>query len=141
MKFFTNYLPTSTLSLLINDENDYAVLRRKLLYKPTINEYQIASRIATTIETPHNDTVDSSLIQESLDKESKWLNKLIIHYIHEKRLQNYKKDIRLLWNRTFEKTPIIFTKLIIGNRNSPNLTHELVHRRPSSIKNPIIHKS
>ncbi len=129
------------ISPLIDNENDFAIIRRRLLNRPTMTEYQIASRIATTNDKPHDDTVENPLVQHRQNKESKWLNNLIIHYTHEKRLQNYKKDIRLLWNKTFEKTPIIFTKLVIGNRNGPNLMQELLHRRPVSKQNKIILKN
>jgi len=141
MKFFKSYSSTPMISPLIDNENDFATIRRRLLNKPTIAEYQIGSRIAMADDKTHNDTVRNPLAQTRADKESKWLKNLIIHYTHEKRLQNYKKDIRLLWNQTFEKTPIIFTKLIIGNRNSPNMTQQLVRRRPTPKQNKIIHKT
>ncbi len=65
-----------------------------------------------------------------LNKKSKFDNNLIIHYTYEKRLKNNKKTIHQLWNQTFDKTPIKTTRLIIGNRNQPNMTTQLIHRRP-----------
>ena len=33
--------------------------------------------------------------------------------------------------QTFQQTPVMERRLIIGNRNSPNMTREMVHRRPN----------
>jgi len=111
MEFFKSYSSTPMISPLIDNENDFATIRRRLLNKPTIAEYQIGSRIAMADDKPHNDTVCNPLAQTRANKESKWLKNLIIHYTHEKRLQNY------------------------------NMTQQLVRRRPTPKQNKIIHKS
>ena len=98
--------------------------------QPTIHEHQITSRITKTINSNTNDTVDNPVVETKPNKESKWLNNLIIHYTHEKRLATYKHDIHQIWNQTFQQTPVLDTRLIIGNRNSKNLTKQLVRRRP-----------
>jgi hypothetical protein len=105
-------------------------IRDHLLHKPTATEHQIASRIAQTIDPNSTDTVDDPLVKRRLGANSKWINNLIIHYTHEKRLESYKKEIHQLWNHTFVNTSVLNTKLIIGNRNSPNLKKTLVHQRP-----------
>jgi hypothetical protein len=110
-------------------KNDFATIHRQLLRKPTISEHQIASRIAKTIDNDNKDTVDNLLVKTRLDKESKCINSLITHYIHEKRLATYKKDIHKLWNQTFTQTPLLNTWLIIGNRNNQNMTKQPVCRR------------
>jgi hypothetical protein len=106
------------------------VFHRYFLNQPTIHEHQLASRIAKTINPDKNDTVDNPTVETKRNKESKWLNNLIIHYTHEKRLAIYKKNIYQIWNQTFQETPVLDTRLIIGNRNSKNLTKQLVRRRP-----------
>ncbi len=55
---------------LIDNENYFATLRRRLLNKPTIAEYQIGSRIATKNDQLHNGTVCNPLAQTRADKES-----------------------------------------------------------------------
>lgn len=55
---------------------------------------------------------------------------LIIHYTHEQRFAHYKSKIHQEWNKLFLHTPVIDTKLIVGTRNKPNLTKELVRRCP-----------
>ncbi len=57
----------------------------------------------------------------------------IIHYTHEERFRTSKKDIHQLWHHIFADTPVIVTKLIIGNRNSHNATKVLVRRQPQII--------
>ena len=84
-----------------------------------------------------------ALYKQHINKESKWLNNLIIHYTYEKRLSSYKQDIHEIWNQTFQQTPVTNTRLIIGHRNSKNLTKQLVrrHPKPSKRKTQIISKS
>jgi hypothetical protein len=62
-----------------------------LLNKLTITEHQIASRIATKIDQSSKDFVDNALVSAQLNKNSKWINNLIIHYTHEQRLEGLKK--------------------------------------------------
>jgi hypothetical protein len=114
---------------MLTNENDFAFIRHSILNKPTIPEYQIASRIAKATNVNSEEKVDNPLVKARLRKQTKFDTNLIIHYTHEKRFQNNKKDIHQLWNQTFEQTPVIDTRLIIGNRNSRNMTRELVHRR------------
>jgi hypothetical protein len=117
---------------LLNNENNFAVTHRHLLNNPANHDPQLASRNAKPNEHDSNNTVDNSLVQTKPNKESKWLSSLIIHYTHEKRLANYKTTIHQLWNQTFNETPATNTRLIIGNRNSKNLTKQLVRRRPEN---------
>jgi hypothetical protein len=128
--FFNHYPTKSTILPLLNNENNFATFHRLFLNQPTIHEHQIASRIAKTINPDKNDTVDNPAVERKRNKQSKWLNNLIIHYTHEKRLAAYKQDIHEIWNHTFQQTPVLDTRLIIGNRNSKNLTKQLVRRRP-----------
>ncbi len=84
---------TSSVLPTINNENDFAQLRRLLLNRPTIPEYQIASRIAKAIKDNPNEEVDNSLITARLNKPSKFDTNLIIHYTYEKRLQSNKTHL------------------------------------------------
>jgi hypothetical protein len=90
----------------------------------------MASRIAKAIKSNLNEETDDPLVRASLKKQLKFNNNLIIHYTYEKRLQSNKTIIHQLWNQVFQQTPVIESRLIIGNRNSRNLTRELVHRHP-----------
>jgi hypothetical protein len=115
---------------MINSQNDFDLIRCMLLNKPTIPEYQTASQIEKTI-APNSKHVDENpSMQGRLTKQTKFDTNLIIHYTYEKRLQSNKKEIHQLWNQTFQQTIAMHTRLIVGTRNSPDLTRELIHRRP-----------
>ena len=107
---------------MIDDENEYASLRSKLLLQPTNAEQQVLSRIATTAKQHRDDT----------NADSKWDRCLIVHYTHEERLATFKKNLHRLWNGAFTDTPIEKTRLIVGKRNNRNGKRELIHIRPTS---------
>jgi predicted transcriptional regulator len=91
MKFFTSNIIISTVIPFIDNEQDFIFIRDHLLNKLTAIEHQIASRIAKTIDPNSTDTVDDPLVTRRLGTNSKWINNLIVHYSHEKRLESYKK--------------------------------------------------
>jgi hypothetical protein len=115
---------------LIANPNDFLFVRSYILNRPTATEYQIASRIAKTIDSLKNNTIDDPLVRTRLNKVSNSDRNLIIHYTHEARLATYKKHIHQLWDQIFVDTPMKSTKLIVGNRNSPNTTRILIRGRP-----------
>jgi len=127
-KFFSSYFPTSFVSPVISNENDFNFIRDIILNKPTIPEYAIATRIAKSTDITTVENIDDPLVKARLHKQNKFDDNLIIHYTYEKRLKNNKKDIHQLWNQIFRTTPVPDTRLIIGNRNNRNLTMEIVHR-------------
>jgi hypothetical protein len=128
-QFLPSHLSISDVLPTIHTENDFASLRYVLLNRPTIPEYQLASRVAKAIKNNPTEEINDPLVKARLNKQSKFDNNLIIHYTYEKRLQSNKTAIHHLWHQTFEQTPVIKTRLIIGTRNSRNITQELVHHR------------
>ena len=127
--FITSYVKTSNIQPFIHDENEFRAIRQKVLNIPTIPEYRIASRIERNNATPDHDSVKTDVPKIKSTKCSKWDNQLIIHYTHEQRFQAYKRDLHRLWNETYRSTPIIHTRLIVGNRNNKALARELVHHQ------------
>jgi len=136
MKLLKTNLSMTSILPLINTETDFKFIRSYLMNRPTITEHQIASRIAKTIDPNSKETLNDSLLRTHLAKTSKWIDNLIIHCTHEQRLESYKTDIHQLWNQTFTGTPVINTKLIVGNRNSRNAAQTLAHRRPHHKSSP-----
>jgi hypothetical protein len=130
MKFFTNQLNILPILPCIEAEHDFNFIRHRLLIRQTITEHEIAKRIAKT------DT-SNQLPQIRFHPTSKWKDNLIIHYTHEERFATSKRDIHRLWDQLFQTTPVATTKLIIGNRNSPNIMNFIVHRRPQYKSPPI----
>jgi hypothetical protein len=128
-QFFPSHLSISAVLPMIHTENDFTRIRYVLLNRPTISEYQIASRATKAINDDPTEEIIDPLVKAQLNKQSKFNTNLIIHYTYENRLQSNKNSIHQLWHQTFEKTLVMTTRLIIGNRNSPTMTKELVHRR------------
>ncbi|CAF3448468.1 unnamed protein product, partial [Rotaria socialis] len=95
---------------------------------------EVEMRIATlTTDNEHlieeSDKKQEFTIQEN-KKPNEFQNKLIIHYTHEKRFITRKRDLHRIFQETFVKTPIIETKLIVGNRNQKSTMKELIRKRP-----------
>jgi hypothetical protein len=70
-------------------------------------------------------------------KQKPYEENLIIHYTHEKRLHDFKRDMHQVYDDVFKNTPVSDVKLIVGNRNRRNASKELIHKRPklSILKN------
>ena len=131
MKFFTNHIRTTTLLPIIEKDYLFTLIRNFLLHKPTATAYIVASRIANATDTHNADIVNDPLVRLQLNKKSKCTDKIIIHYTHAARLQAYKKAVHQLWHQIFTETPVMNTKIIVGNRNNPNNKLRLAHRRPN----------
>jgi hypothetical protein len=74
-----------------------------------------------------NSTIDL-LVKAKLLKRQQKDKSIIIHYTYERRFAHYKSKIHQIWDASFPKTTGIETKLIVGTRNNPNLTNEIVRR-------------
>jgi hypothetical protein len=130
MKFLKDNLRILSIIPLPKTENDFIFIRSHVLYTPTPIEQKIATRVAKTIDSLDHDKTNKILVRLRLKTKSKWIDNLIIHYVHEERLTSYKKHIHQLWDQIFKETPAMNTKLIVGNRNSSNTIQTLVRRRP-----------
>ncbi len=106
-------------------------LNKKRLGKSS-TEQQITARQTKAVHPTRHDSTNEPLQNISFKPKSKWNENLIIHYAHEARLTNYKRDIHYLWDHIFEEMPVVTTTLIVGNLNNPNATKTLVRRRPAN---------
>jgi hypothetical protein len=57
---------------------------------------------------------------------------LFFHYTHEKRLEPLKRDIHKIYEEAFQGTEASDIRLIVGHRNSRNITLELMQKQPRS---------
>ena len=71
------------------------------------------------------------LVKEKLLKRRERANSIILHYTHEKCCAHYRRAIHLIWNETFQNTPLQTTRLIVNIRNNHNVAKELVRHNPS----------
>jgi hypothetical protein len=74
-------------------------------------------------------TIDP-LVKAKLLKRQEKQKSIIVHYTYERRFAHYESKIHHIWNESFHFTSAMETKVIIGTRNNPNLTKELVRRSP-----------
>lgn len=130
---------------MFETESYFQLIRSNLLHKPTVADLQIASRLATVtnqMNISYPELTRSTIDDISKEKQHSALHtdNLIIHYTHEGRFQTFKRDVHHLWKETFESTPIVYTKLIVGHRNHRNATRELVRRRPHHMPKLLISK-
>ena len=131
-KFFIDHSITTPFILsTIPLENEYFFFRRQFLALTTKSEHARANRIASQLDPSQIDSTTDPLVKVKLLKRLQKPNLLTIHYNYERRFAHYKSRIHRFWNATFPPSTGIESKLIVGSRNNPNLTHEIVRRSPS----------
>jgi hypothetical protein len=99
MKFFTRKFTITSLQPVLDNEYSFTFIRSYLLNRPIITEYKLASRIANTINPQDHDATDDPLVRAQLNKKSKWIDNLIVHYTHEARLESYNYKATLVHRR------------------------------------------
>jgi len=92
-RFFSPHPAVSVALPTINSANAFTQLSSLCLNRPSLGEYQIASRIAKETEINPNQEVDDPLVRARLKKQCKFDKDLITHYTYEKRLQSNKAVI------------------------------------------------
>lgn len=60
----------------------------------------------------------------------KKIERLIVHYHHEKRFHSSKRDLHKVYDDTFKDTSAMDAKFIVANRNRRNAAHQLIRKRP-----------
>ena len=115
---------------MIHDVNEYLLLRQQLLNETTVTEYRRAARIAQNIDYNNIPPNTDPLIKAKLLKRKERADCILLHYTYEKQFSRYKREIHQIWDDTFQNTPIQATTLIVGSRNNPNISKELIRRNP-----------
>ena len=133
---FFNQSSITSASILwtIHDKDEYFLFRRQLLVLTTKSEYAWATRIASQLDPSQIDSTIDPLVKIRISKRQQKHNSIIIPYDYERRFAHYKSKAHQFWNKTFLVTTGIDTKLIVGNRNNPSRTKELVRRSPLYLK-------
>ncbi|CAF3908541.1 unnamed protein product [Rotaria sordida] len=65
-------------------------------------------------------------------KDPKFNNTLFVHCKHEARLEDIKRHIHEIHDSIFKDTNFRDIRLVVGNRNNPDIDYELSRKRPSS---------
>ncbi|CAF4204798.1 unnamed protein product, partial [Adineta steineri] len=125
--FFKNQ-STSPFLPFIHDENQFFLMRQKLLDLPTRRQSQTTISAATAHinnDQPHDEIMQVTLPTANTKTiTTTYSNKLFIHYTHEKRFESCKKDMHRVYEDIFKNTPAIHAKLIVGNKNRRNTQNE-----------------
>ena len=98
------------------------------MYTPS--EHARANRIASQMDSSQIHSTTDPLVKAKLLKRQQKDKSIIVHYTYEKRFAHYKSKIHHLWDASFPASTGINTRLIVGTRNNPNMTKELVRRSP-----------
>jgi hypothetical protein len=132
---------SSAILPLISDENQFFMLRQKLLTQPSIKQ-AIVAKSANRVHLIHD---NSNNIPEAAaaaqpqprsieitveQKQDKFKNAIFIHCTHEGRFQGMKRELHDIHQSFFESTPNENIRLIVGNRNNRNTDFELARKRP-----------
>ena len=148
-RFFRQYLSASSISPIlpvIDDEDQFFICRRKLLAQPTAKQTQVA-KSATTVRAINNEQSHAphkvgqieatrerprATMKEIQQNKDKFEKNIFIHCKHEARLEGLKRYIHEIHDSFFKNTPHGEIRLIVGNRNNPNMEYELTRKRPRS---------
>jgi len=142
--FFDQYLPTSsfpTLIPLIDDEQHFFLIRQKLLAQPTRQQAEVAKRLGdieitnpvsnglSVATRPNPQPIPMVTVKR---KDNKFNSTLFIHCKHEARLAGVKRILHEIHDDIFKNTAFGDIRLIVGNRNNPDMDYELARKRPPS---------
>jgi len=130
----------------MGDQDQFFICRQKLLGQPTAKQTQVAESATTvrTINHGHSNAQQkvgptettqqdrATTTKEVQQNNDKFKNNIFIHCKHEARLEGLKKYIHEIHDSLFKNTPHGDIRLIVGNRNNPNMEYELTRKRPHS---------
>ena len=129
-KFFAEYISSSSITPLIDDDDQFFTMRNTLLARPSVRELQVDHGIASAglaITTNNQDERNNTRRPKKVNKFDKTL---FLHCTHEKRLEGLKRDIHQIYSETFQGSPAMDVRLIVGHRNHRNTKSELIQKRP-----------
>lgn len=123
--------PTSSILPLIDNEEQYFILRKILLTQPSVKQIladKSAANADNIIKDQHRQENEATLN----DKYNKLRNKIFIHSLHESRFHGLQRQIHEIHDSFFNNTIYQEIRLLVGQRNNPNLEYELTRKRPST---------
>jgi hypothetical protein len=140
------YISSSSSSILplIDNEQQFIILRQKLLAQPSIKQAIVtksanAVDIITTVQ--NNRQTTTSIMETTVKRKDnhKFENTIFIHCVHEARLEGLQRHIHEIHDSFFKNTDYGNIRLVVGHRNNLNMDFELTHKRPHSslLKDPL----
>ena len=131
-QFFMKYIQlNSSILPLIDNEEQFFILRQKLLAQPSVKQIVIDKSAATVDTIVKGQHVHKD--EEATDNtNNKFYKKIFIHCLHEGRFQGLQRQIHEIHDSFFKTTAYGDIRLVVGHRNNPNIEFELTRKRPSS---------
>ena len=138
-QFFLKYNSSSSSSILplIDNEQEFFILRQKLLAQPSVKQAIVmksgdAVDIITNVQ--NNRPTTAPIMETTVKRKNnhKFENTIFIHCVHEARLQGLQRDIHEIHDSFFKNTEHGNIRLVVGHRNNPNMDYELSRKRPRS---------
>lgn len=139
--FFSKYIPFTQFEPIIHGTQLYLDIRKQLLSQlektepNSTNEIMLSQTIQNKENNPPVREVNGT---RSIIKpiQLRW-GKILLHYIHERRFDSFKRDMHQIYRNLFKNSHIADTKMIVGNRNRRDMRHEIIRKRPrqSLLKN------
>ncbi|CAF3713387.1 unnamed protein product [Rotaria socialis] len=131
-QFFLKYLPTfSSILPFIDNEEQFVILRKKLLTQPSLKQILFDKSVATVDHIIKDQCIKNDG-ETTNDKDNKFHKKIFIHSLYEGRFRNMQRQIHEIHDSFFNNTIYQDIRLIVGHRNNPNIEFELTRKRPSS---------
>lgn len=131
-KFLLKYLSTTSSILpLIDNEEQYFILRKTLSTQPSVKQILIdksAANVGNIIKDQHHQENETAIN----DKYKKFWCKIFTHSLHEGRFYGLQRQIHEIHDSFFKNTVYREIRLIVAHRNNPNIEFELTRKRPSS---------
>ena len=129
-KFLAEYISSASITPLIDDKNQFFTMRNTLLARPSVRELQVNHGIANAGLSTTTNNQDEHNNTSRPKKVNKFDKTLFLHCTHEKRLDGLKRDIHKIYADTFQGSPAMDVRLIVGHRNHRNTKSELIQKRP-----------
>jgi hypothetical protein len=133
-----NYTSTTSLLATIIDENQFHEFRRKLLGQPTPRQSQIEASITQSKQYNeenylNTNTTSSTTKHQKVRKKSE--DSVIIHFTHENRFIDIKRDMHEVFREAFQALGIEAVHLIVAHRDSQTSHRERPHIKHMTLKN------
>ncbi|CAF4281321.1 unnamed protein product, partial [Adineta steineri] len=127
------------LDILLTNNNEQFFLMRNKLFSQFIYESSHVSEDNALINTvnirtaqvPQNTTTEINVEHNTTTITTpKRNNTLFLHYTYEQRFKPMKRGLHHIHKDIFSQSQTQNVKMIVGNRNRRNATHELIRKRP-----------
>jgi len=152
MKYISSSSSSFSVLPLIDNEQQFFILREKLFAQSSIKQASVIKSVAavnlignvqnnrqTTATTTTAAAAQTMHVTVKIkDNDDKFKNSIFIHCIHEARLTDLPRHIHEIHESFFKTNDHGAIRLVVGHLNNPNIDFQLTRKRPHSslLKDP-----